>query len=124
MQKINVTTVSAVATSATVIQAVIPEYQKSKADRRDARPTADADRRDARPTANADRRGHLSYKGSPITASEIVENACKQAGLVEDGTAAARCRATARAISSFSCRKAWGPAFPSWLFRALPSGVT
>ena len=113
MQKINVTTVSAVATSATVVQAVIPEYQKSK-----------ADRRDARPTANADRRGHLSYKGSPITASEIVENACKQAGLGEDGTAEARCRDPARAISSFSCRKAWGPAFPSWLFRALPSGVT
>ena len=62
MQKINVTTVSAVATSATVIQAVIPEYQKSKADRRDARPTADADRRDARPTANADRRGRLSLR--------------------------------------------------------------
>jgi hypothetical protein len=31
MNKINVTTVSAVATSATVVQAVIPEYQKSKA---------------------------------------------------------------------------------------------
>ena len=31
MDKINVTTVSAVATSATVVQAVIPEYQKSKA---------------------------------------------------------------------------------------------
>jgi hypothetical protein len=31
MQKINVTTVSAVATSATVVQAVIPEHQKSKA---------------------------------------------------------------------------------------------
>jgi len=31
MQKINVTTVSEVATSATVVQAVIPEYQKSKA---------------------------------------------------------------------------------------------
>ena len=31
MNKINVTTVSAVATSATAVQAVIPEYQKSKA---------------------------------------------------------------------------------------------
>jgi len=31
MQKINVTTVSAVATSATAVQAVIPEFQKSKA---------------------------------------------------------------------------------------------
>ncbi len=31
MQKINVTTVSAVATPATVVQAVLPEYQKSKA---------------------------------------------------------------------------------------------
>ena len=29
MNKINVTTVSAVATSATVVQAVIPEYQAS-----------------------------------------------------------------------------------------------
>ena len=31
MNKVNVTTVSAVATSATAVQAVIPEYQKSKA---------------------------------------------------------------------------------------------
>jgi len=31
MNKVNVSTVSAVATSATAVQAVIPEYQKSKA---------------------------------------------------------------------------------------------
>ena len=31
MNKVNVTTISAVATSATAVQAVIPEYQKSKA---------------------------------------------------------------------------------------------